>query len=76
MLGRIGHARFVIEEAYDADPTRAQYGMTPEQFSAVGGPLKLPTELLAEDDSGDTEGGALVFTPALHEQATTPASLQ
>ena len=29
-----------IEEAYGADPTRAQYPMTAEQFSAIGGPLK------------------------------------
>ena len=36
----------------------------------------LPAELIAEYDSGDAEDGVLVFTPELHQFATTPASVQ
>jgi hypothetical protein len=40
ILDLIDHARAMIEQAYGADPTRAQYAVTAEQFSAIGGPLK------------------------------------
>ena len=40
ILDLIGRARSMLEQAYGADPTRAQYSMTAEQFSAIGGPLK------------------------------------
>lgn len=40
-LDLIGNARSTIEEAYGPDSTRAQYLMTADEFSAIGGPLKV-----------------------------------
>ena len=68
----------MIEQAYGAAPTRAQYRMPVEEFSSIGAALKprfiyhpRTREVLerAVAEHGGAVDGPLVFTPILHEAA-------